>query len=459
MKCWKTNSKRIRKTYDSKGVVKQNSPWMKHLIPILFSCLFLISCSSAKKLNRQLSQQFNAEVFEKSFTGFMVYDPGKKKVLFEFNSQKYFTPASNIKLLTFYAGLKVLEDSLPALKYAVKNDSLVFWGTGDPSMLYSDLPQSKAVSFLKNRKEKLQYLPPVFTEEHFGPGWAWDDYNSYYSVERSAFPIYGNYAVFEFFPGKQSPVSSPAIFKRNLIPHQENSEPIRRTLEKNTFLYKPFTEEKRFTQKVPFKYSDELFVELLGDTLQKPVEILKIKPENLFETKTIYSIASDSLYKQMLQQSDNFLAEQTLLMVAGKISDSLKTDIAISHILDQHLQDLPDKPNWVDGSGLSRYNLITPRSMVFLLQKIAEIVPSQRLFSLMPAGGRSGTIKNSYLAREPYIFAKTGTLRNNHALSGFLRTKSGKVLIFSFMNANYPNSSAEIKKQMELILNGIHENY
>ncbi len=200
-------------------------------------------------------------------------------------------------------------------------------------------------------------------------------------------------------------------------------------------------------------------MELLADTLQKPVGILKIKTEDLSETKTIYSITSDSLYKQMLQQSDNFLAEQTLLMVAGKISDSLKTDIAISHILKEHLQDLPDKPNWVDGSGLSRYNLVTPRSMVFLLEKIAEIVPSHRLFSLLPAGGRTGTIKDSYLAKEPYIFAKTGTLRNNHALSGFLKTKSGKVLIFSFMNNNYPNSSAEIKKQMEIILKGIRENY
>ncbi|MFN4761547.1 D-alanyl-D-alanine carboxypeptidase/D-alanyl-D-alanine-endopeptidase [Gillisia sp. Q332] len=432
---------------------------MKNLFIILFSSLFLISCSSAKKLNRQLNQQFKAEVFVQSFTGFMIYDPVKKKTLYDFNSQKYFTPASNIKLLTFYAGLKVLEDSIPALKYVVKNDSLVFWGTGDPSFLYSELPESKVLSFLKNRKENLYYLPPVFTEEHFGPGWAWDDYNAYYSVERSAFPIYGNYAVFEFFPGDSIPVSLPGSFKRNLIPGQENSNRIRRSLEKNTFLYKPFTGSEGFTQIVPFKTSDELFAELLSDTLQKPIEILKIRPEDLSETKTVFSIASDSLYKQMLQQSDNFLAEQTLLMVAGKISDSLKTDIAISHILEQHLNDLPDKPNWVDGSGLSRYNLITPRNMVFLLQEIAEIVPSQRLFSLLPAGGRSGTLQNSYLAKEPYIFSKTGTLRNNHALSGFLKTKSGKILIFSFMNNNYPNSSAEIKKQMEIILKGIHENY
>ena len=432
---------------------------MKYLFPILFSSLFLISCSSAKKLNRQLNQQFKAEAFEQSFTGFMVYDPGKKKTLYEFNSRKYFTPASNIKLLTFYAGLKVLEDSIPALKYTVKNDSLIFWGTGDPSFLYSELPESKVVSFLKNRTENLYYLPPVFTEEHFGPGWAWDDYNAYYSVERSVFPIYGNYAVFEFSPGKSIPASFPSIFERNLMADHENSGRIRRSPEENTFFYKPFTGAKGFTQIVPFKSSNELFVELLSDTLQKPVEVLKKKPEPLSDIKTIYSIASDSLYKQMLQQSDNFLAEQTLLLVAGKISDSLKTEIAISHIQDEYLKDLPDKPNWVDGSGLSRYNLITPRSMVFLLQKIAEIVPSQRLFSLLPSGGSSGTLKNSYLAKEPYIFAKTGTLRNNHALSGFLKTKSGKVLIFSFLNANYPGSSVEIKKQMEVILKGIHKNY
>jgi D-alanyl-D-alanine carboxypeptidase/D-alanyl-D-alanine-endopeptidase (penicillin-binding protein 4) len=423
---------------------------------MIFLALFLASCSTTIQINTTFNK---AEAFKQGFSGLVVFDPEENKMIYERYSNKYFTPASNIKLLTFYAGLKILGDSIPALKYVVKNDSLIFWGTGDPSFLYPDLPESMVYQFLKNRKEKLYYLPPVFTEAHFGPGWAWDDYNSYYSVERSAFPIYGNYVKFDFIPGFDIPNSSPSFFENNLVVEPDASSEIIRDPAANIFRHKTFFGNKGFSQIVPFKYSPELFVKLLADTLKKPVEIIRQKTEGFSETKTLYSLPADSLYKTMLQQSDNFIAEQILFMVSGKILDSLKTDLAIDHIKDNFLKNLPDEPFWVDGSGLSRYNLVTPRSMVKLLEKISREVPQKRLFKLLATGGKSGTIRNRYVADEPYIFAKTGTLRNNHNLSGYLKAKSGKVLIFSFMNNNYTVPSSEIKKQMELILRKIYEKY
>src|SRR5690606_13012700 len=153
-----------------------------------------------------------------------------------------------------------------------------------------------------------------------------------------------------------------------------------------------------------------------------------------------------------LQISDNFIAEQLLLMSSKVLSDTLKASIALDYMKANHLQDLPDRPIWRDGSGLSAYNKFTPRSVVRLLEKISEEVPQERLFQLLPAGGESGTIRNNYKADEPYIYAKTGTISNVHALSGYLKTRSGKVLIFSFMNNNYTVPSAEIKVGMETIL-------
>lgn len=423
---------------------------------MIFVWLFLSSCATSNQINTTFKK---AEAFEQGFSGLAVFDPSENKMIYERYSDKYFTPASNIKLLTFYAGLKILGDSIPALKYIVKNDSLIFWGTGDPSFLYPDLPESRVYQFLKNSRQKLYYQPPIFTEVHYGPGWAWDDYNSYYSVERSAFPIYGNYVKFDFIPGLDSPKCAPSFFKDNLVMEPDASQRIIRDPAENIFRYKPFIGNRDFGQIVPFKYSPELFVQLLADTLKKPVEMIRQKTESLSDIKTLYSLPADSLYKTMLQQSDNFIAEQILFMVSGKISDSLKTGLAIDHLKENFLKDLPDEPFWVDGSGLSRYNLVTPRSMVKLLEKIIREVPQERLFNLMAAGGKSGTIKNSYVADEPYIFAKTGTLRNHHSLSGYLKARSGKILIFSFMNNNYTVPSTEIKKQMEVILRKIHEKY
>ncbi len=422
---------------------------------LIFAALILASCSTTYQINTTFKK---AEAFKQGFSGLAVYDPSQNKMIYERNSNKYFTPASNIKLFTFYAGVKVLGDSITALKYIVRNDSLIFWGTGDPSFLNTDLPQSKVYQFLKNSEEKLYYRLPVFTEAFFGPGWAWDDYNSYYSVERSVFPIYGNSVKFEIIPGIERPRSTPSFFQNHLVLDPGASPRIIREPSGNIFRHKAFKADKGFSQVVPIKYSPELFVQLLSDSLKKPIEILRHYPESSREIKTLYSLPADSLYKIMLQQSDNFIAEQILLMVSGKISDSLKTSLAIDHIEENFLKDLPDEPFWVDGSGLSRYNLVSPRSMVKLLEKIIREVPLERISKLMATGGKSGTLKNTYVAEEPYIFAKTGTLRNNHSLSGYLRARSGRVLIFSFMNNNYTVATSEIKKQMELILRKIYKN-
>jgi D-alanyl-D-alanine carboxypeptidase/D-alanyl-D-alanine-endopeptidase (penicillin-binding protein 4) len=161
----------------------------------------------------------------------------------------------------------------------------------------------------------------------------------------------------------------------------------------------------------------------------------------------------------MMRESDNFIAEQLLLICSQLISDTLKPEIAIDFVSKNFLHDLKDKPQWVDGSGLSRYNLFTPRSIVQLWEKIYYRLPRERLFQLLATGGRSGTIKRWYNADPPFIFGKTGSLSNNHCLSGYLITKKGKTLIFSFMNNNFTSSVNEIRQNMDKILRLIYEKY
>jgi D-alanyl-D-alanine carboxypeptidase/D-alanyl-D-alanine-endopeptidase (penicillin-binding protein 4) len=137
----------------------------------------------------------------------------------------------------------------------------------------------------------------------------------------------------------------------------------------------------------------------------------------------------------------------------------LKPEIAIRFVKKTFLNDLKDEPRWVDGSGLSRYNLFTPRSIVQMWERIYDRIPRERLFALLATGGQSGTIKRWYSAEQPYIFGKTGSLSNNHCLSGFLVTKRGKTLVFSFMNNNFTTSVNEIRRNMESILRTIYERY
>lgn len=90
--------------------------------------------------------------------------------------------------------------------------------------------------------------------------------------------------------------------------------------------------------------------------------------------------------------------------------------------------------------------------MVAIFDKLYRIVPEQELFELLPTGGKTGTLKNSFQAAEPYIFAKTGTMSNNYSLIGLIKTKTGKTYCFSFMNSNYPYGASVVRREVEKVL-------
>lgn len=401
-------------------------------------------------------------VFEKNFTGFELYDPDQQKVIYAHNAGKYFNPASNTKLFTFYAALNILGDSIPALKYEFREDSLIFRGTGDPSFLNADLyPNCNVFDFLKNTDANLYYTPQVKHANRYGPGWAWDDFNDYYATEKSEFPIYGNVARFYFNQKGAPPYIIPYYFSQSLVPdsNYSSSSVVHRREHENIFHYTMPTNDIRQEPKiVPFRHSSELLVSLLADTLGRPVQLIS-EAIPLKTPQIIYSLPADSLYKRMLQASDNFIAEHLLMLCAGVVADTLESRIAISYVKEHYLNDLQDELRWIDGSGLSRYNLFTPRSIVKLLEKIRHLVPEERLYELLPEGGVSGTLIDYPIIDQPYIYAKTGALSNNYALSGYLITKSGKTLIFSFMNNNYVINDGMIKNEMRKVLENIYELY
>jgi D-alanyl-D-alanine carboxypeptidase/D-alanyl-D-alanine-endopeptidase (penicillin-binding protein 4) len=98
--------------------------------------------------------------------------------------------------------------------------------------------------------------------------------------------------------------------------------------------------------------------------------------------------------------------------------------------------------------------------MVFVLHRLYEDLPIERLLALFAAGGVSGTLKEWYGQEgEPYLYAKTGTLANNHCLSGYLKTRSGRILIFSFMNNHYMQNTVQIKEQMQGLFEWLRDQY
>ncbi len=415
----------------------------------------LICCSPRTQLVKQL--QFTENKFS-DHVGFVLHDPSENKTLIAYNDQKYFTPASNTKIFTLYTSLKLLSDSAIAFKYKIVNDSLLVWGMGDPSFLNPDVfTNDRAFSFLKSSPQKLYLSCSHFQTTALGAGWSWDDYPFGYSPERSAVSIYGNLMTIQKNANRKL-VAKPSFFQPYILEETEvhSTEEVTRDIDSNTLRHYQ-SAKNRSRWSVPIHFSPALTASLLRDTLKRSVDVIW-KP--IAKDAQIYrSVPLDSLLKVMMVESDNHIAEQLLLQCAAVVSDTLQPEIAIRYATKQLLTDVPDAPQWVDGSGLSRFNLFTPRSIVHVWSKIYKTIPSKRLFKLLAVGGKSGTIKNWYKAEVPYIYAKTGTLSNNHCLSGFIKTKKGKTLIFSMMSNNYLASTNELRKQMETILKSIYEKY
>jgi len=419
---------------------------LKTLFFSILCAFFLLSgCSSLRK---SLDSQLGQKSLENSFHGLLVIDAKSKKEIYNTNSDKYFTPASNTKIITFYTGIKLLPKNIPTLKYAVVNDTLFIEGTGDPSWLHPHLKDSTAIQWLK-KQETIAVYTKNTEELRYGPGWAWEDYDTYFSPEKTSIPLYGNVVTLSNNEGLQV---YPPFFKDS-IEIEDNS--FKRDEYANTFFIAPAEQD---TLEIPFITGDTLTKNLLEAALKKNVVITDHFPDGPKET--LYGMETDTIFKQMLFKSDNFLAEQLLMAASSTISDTLGTKRAITHMLENDLSDLEQMPRWVDGSGLSRYNLFTPRSFVQILQKLYNEVPEERLFDIFPMWGPDSTVEKwQDPTTEPFLFAKSGSVGNNYNLSGYVRTKSGKLLIFSFMNNHFRTPSSEIRNTMYRTLKELYECY
>jgi D-alanyl-D-alanine carboxypeptidase/D-alanyl-D-alanine-endopeptidase (penicillin-binding protein 4) len=431
---------------------------MKSLLSFTFLVIFAFSCVTQKVKVSKIDHWIDSTQIENnSFVGIKIFDPKTQEVIFSKNEKKYFVPASNTKILSLYASLKNLGDSIPALKFALKNDSLFISGTADPTFLHPDLPKSKVFDFLRNSTAKtIVFSEANFKNQVYGQGWAWDDYNDYYQVELGPLPIYGN--IVRFKQTHNTLAINPPMFADSIFSSQNSFSEIKRKINENIFYTNTKISQKiEFEQDIPYKTSSGLLQKILSDTLKKEVTIGSFMPDKTF--KTLYSLPVDTVYRRMMQVSDNMLAEQLLLLSGGKYSDTISTSLSIKNLQKNLFNDIPQKFNWVDGSGLSRYNLVTPESLVFLLDRMLKEFPKDRLLSLMPIGGQAGTLKNTYKASVPFVFAKTGTLSGVYNQSGYMITKSGRLLIFSFMNNNFTGSASKVRTKTSEIITLLHENY
>ena len=421
----------------------------------------LLGCATSRMTTSNLDTLFeNNPTFEDHFTGFSLFNPATGENLYSHQSDKFFTPASNTKILTLYTALNMFEDSIPTIRYHDSKDTLYIWGMSDPTTLHPKFGQQGHVfSFLKSKAKPIVICTGHFKDPRFGAGWAWDDYPYAYQAEKTHFPLFGNVAwltaeqktgTIQLYPNIPNvQLSESEDFQYQRAEHTNNLQ-----------LSIPRHPKDEWSWQLPLVFSDSFYKSALHNTLNNNFEISQRCPA-LTNGDIYYSTPSDTVYAYMMQTSDNFIAEHLLMGSSAMLLDSIDSKAMISYVKSHMLRDIDSELLWYDGSGLSRYNMLTPQAIVSVLDRIRKQISDQGIKKIFPAGGVSGTIRDWYHGsdNQPFVFAKTGTLRGVHCLSGYLYTDKGTVLIFSFMHNNFRGSPNRIKESMNQVLQHIKSHY
>ena len=147
----------------------------------------------------------------------------------------------------------------------------------------------------------------------------------------------------------------PSFFKNNIqiansVDRSLFPQAVHRELAENSFTVTVSGETAHYTE-TPFYVSNSLVQQLLRDTLHKSIVIDDQPVPSKVVQQIIHSQPTDSMLKPLMHRSDNFFAEQTLLMVSNKLLGVMSDEMIIDTLLKTDFKDLPQKPYWVDGSG------------------------------------------------------------------------------------------------------------
>ncbi len=470
---WQAAMKSLKDGCVPRKEVENRPALMNKNLLIIVATAWFASCSPARLVTDKAEPLLKDSALAAAHVGIHIYDIDEAKTIYDFQGDKYFVPASNTKLVSCYAALKFFGDSLVSVEVA-ENDTAVFIKPkGDPTLLHPDYKNQPVISFLQRSAKPVYLVSSAGNITPFGPGWSWNDYNYAYSAERSAFPVYGNIVKWVQEISGEAPTvenvmdESIAVYSLPEVNWKVRFSTdtavknfyVQRERVENIFTISQGRERKKAEQDVPFVTGGlQGAIDLLPDTIRQPVYLMENELPAGLKFRSIYSQPVDSLLRPMMHRSDNFFAEQVLLMAGEQLFHEMDESKVIKQLLMEDLKDLPQQPRWADGSGLSRFNLFSPRDFTHLLVKMKNAFGMDRLKHILPTGGQ-GTLRQYYLQDSGSIFAKTGTLSGVVALSGYMMTSKGKWLAFSVLVNNHRSDAVAIRRRVESFLQEVRKKY
>lgn len=440
--------------------------------------LLIVSVSFPQNLKSKLDKVLKDKYFDTCLVAIQIEDLTTNKTLYKKNEKLLLRPASNMKIITSSSGLLFLRpeyDFETELYYDgyVSGDTLYgnlfVVGGCDPDFVTQDLYtfidtiKSLNVSVLNGNI----YGDVSFKDSlYWGKGWMWDDDPSSDAPYLSALNINDN-CVEVTYDGENDEVKlNPETNYVSVIQiYNDKKLTIDRNWfeRKNEIIISGNAEGKTYSAKVnvlnPAKYFLTVFSEVLDSNnikLTGNIEIQKLSSNANFLT-SVNRKYSDVIIN-LNKTSDNLSAEMTLYALADKYSGKPATADSGIQFLNQLIDSagLESKNyRFVDGSGVSHYNLVSAELLVSILKYFYKEKPElfEILYNSFPIAGIDGTLENRMrkTKAENNVHAKTGTLSGVSTLSGYLTNKKKHTIAFSILMQNFVGSASKAKKLQDEI--------
>lgn len=440
----------------------------------------------AGELGAQVDAIANRPEFSRSRWGILIQPLASATTLYSRDSQKYFIPASNVKLLTTAAALQKLGANfkIKTSVYIGENNNLYIAGRGDPSIAATGL--KSLASQLKQRGisqvNELIGDDSYFQGNAVNPNWEWEDAQAGYGAPINSLMFNQNAIELILSPqaiGQPLKVTFAEPKLANQWQIQNNSVTVGQNESEFVEVGRDFglpilrvrgqlkagaESESAYVAVIdPAHNFLQHFQEaLVAEGISVKQALVTSSSRNLTqELAQIESPPMSELVKETNRESNNVYAE-VLLRLLGKVTGKMPVpqedtgEVGLKE-LKIALTQLGVNPNsyiLADGSGLSRHNLISPEALVQTLRLMANSPAASIYRASLPVAGESGTLKNRFknTPNRVILQAKTGTLSGVSALSGYVEVPNYEPLVFSIIVNQSDLSAAKLRSATDEIV-------
>ena len=453
---------------------------------------------------------------DKGEWGLLVLDAATGEILYEKNADKYFVPASNMKLLTTALALDTLgpdyrfrttiETNRALSSDGKLSGDLILVGRGDPNLSNRKFPFDLKEEFDGPPEKALAELADAvaargvkeiggdvvgddsyFPRERYPDGWEIDDMVWEYGAAISAIVVDDNTVTLTLTPGEKAGDAVQAVLEPPAQEFVVRNEVITIGAKEKADLRltrEPGASTVVVSGTLPARSSPRKLVL----AIQEPAQHAAALVARLLEER---GIKVDGKVRALhdpdpLEVSRTVLAEHLsvrlgeAVKLVNKISQNLHAEVLLRTsarqsgrwIEPEDLQKFPqdfyakagigvDDVVQTDGSGLSRHDLVTPRAFVALLEYAQKQKWFPEYYASLPVAGVDGTLnermKDSGITGR--IHAKTGSVSHVRTLSGFAEMAGGRRLIFSFMSNNTQGKNHEVHDALDGLCQAMIEEF